>query len=74
MWKIWAASLGPKVGNDRQADGVAIIRTIWWLAHMITCIMIILHNGDRLGWWDVSIEKNIHVSSLQSPSNRLYWF
>ena len=52
LWRLWAKSLGEKVGEtDSQADSIAIIRTIWWLAHMATCFMIIIHNGAKLGWW-----------------------
>jgi len=50
-WRIWARSLGEKVGEtDRQADTVAIIRTIWWLTHMATCIFIILNAIANHGW------------------------
>ena len=50
-WRIWAKSLGEKVGNDGEADIVAVIRTFWWLVHIFTCFMIIVHNGRNLGWW-----------------------
>ena len=51
-WRIWAKSLGEKVGEtDRQANAVAGIRTFWWLAHIAACFMIIAHNGAKLGWW-----------------------
>jgi hypothetical protein len=51
-WRIWAKSLGEKVGEtDRQADSVAIVRTFWWLLHVVTCIFIIVHNGHNLGFW-----------------------
>jgi hypothetical protein len=52
IWRIWAKSLGEKVGEtDSQADWVAIIRTFWWIMHIVACFMIILHNGAKLGWW-----------------------
>ena len=50
-WRIWAKSLGEKVGSDGEADIVAMIRTFWWLVHIFTCFMIIVHNGRNLGWW-----------------------
>ena len=50
-WRIWAKSLGEKVGSDGEADIVAVIRTFWWLVHIFTCFMIIVHNGRNLGWW-----------------------
>lgn len=52
LWRLWAKSLGEKVGEtDNQADMVAIIRTFWWVIHIVTCFMIIIHNGSNLGWW-----------------------
>jgi hypothetical protein len=49
-WRIWAKSLGEKVGEtDKQANTVAGIRTIWWLTHMVTCIFIIAGNVKALG-------------------------
>lgn len=51
-WRIWAKSLGEKVGEtDKQADTVALIRTFWWIVHIATCFMIILNNSKNLGWW-----------------------
>ena len=50
-WRIWAKSLGEKVGEtDNQANTVAIIRTFWWIVHIVTCFMIIIHNATKLGW------------------------
>jgi len=49
-WRIWAKSLGEKVGDDHQADAVAAIRTVWWLTHMTTCIFIILNAIANHGW------------------------
>ena len=51
-WRIWAKSLGEKVGEtDRQANAVAAIRTFWWTIHIVTCFFIIIHNGHNLGLW-----------------------
>ena len=50
-WRIWAKSLGEKVGEtNKQADSVAVIRTIWWVVHMLTCIFIILNAIENHGW------------------------
>ena len=52
VWRIWAKSLGEKVGDtDTQANAIAVVRTFWWVAHIVTCFMIIIHNGAKLGWW-----------------------
>ena len=51
-WRIWAKSLGEKVGeSDRQANAVAAIRTFWWVIHIVTCFFIIAHNGRNMGFW-----------------------
>jgi len=51
IWKVWAKSLGEKVGDtDRQANSVAVVRTIWWLTHMATCWFIILNAIANHGW------------------------
>jgi hypothetical protein len=50
-WRVWAKSLGEKVGEtDTQADAIAGIRTIWWLTHMATFIFIILNAIANHGW------------------------
>ena len=51
-WRIWAKSLGEKVGEtDTQADMVAAIRSFWWIVHIVTCFFIITHNGMNMGLW-----------------------
>ena len=51
-WRIWAKSLGEKIGEtDRQANAVAGIRTFWWIIHIVTCFFIIANNGHNLGLW-----------------------
>jgi|TARA_B110000908_G_C10267965_1_gene466685 hypothetical protein len=51
MWRIWAKSLGEKVGEtDAQANTIAVIRTVWWVTHMLTCIAIILNAFANHGW------------------------
>lgn len=42
MWRLWAKSLGEKSGSDdKEADNVAIIRTIIVLCYVITNFFII---------------------------------
>ena len=39
MWRLWAKSLGEKVGEtDTQADYNAVVRNIWWLTHKLKII------------------------------------
>ena len=41
MWKLWAKALGEKASdNDKEADKVAIIRTVIVLVNFITCFFI----------------------------------
>ena len=51
VWKIWAKTIGSKVGNDRESDIAAFIRTIWVVTHMVACFFIIAHNGIKIGWF-----------------------
>ena len=42
MWRIWAKALGEKASeNDREADKVAIVRTIILMIYVITNFVII---------------------------------
>jgi len=42
VWKYWVKAIGPKeFDNDRQADVVAVIRTLWVILHLLTCLAII---------------------------------
>lgn len=42
MWRLWAKALGQKEGRDeREADYIAIIRTIILLTYFITNLFII---------------------------------
>ena len=42
IWRIWAKALGDKAGlTDKEADRVALIRTIIVLVYMLTNFMIV---------------------------------
>ena len=41
LWRLWAKSLGAKVGTEREADKVAIFRTTFVVLNALTCIFII---------------------------------
>ena len=48
MWKIWCKALGQKEGkSNREADAVAVIRTLILLGYMVTncfiCAGVIRH-------------------------------
>lgn len=48
LWRLWAKSLGEKASEDkREADTVALIRTVIVLVNFITCLFIcanVIHN------------------------------
>jgi len=42
IWSIWCKTMGSKISEDKyQSDIAAMIRTVWWVLHMITCGFII---------------------------------
>jgi hypothetical protein len=52
MWRIWCKALGEKQGkNNKEADKVAIIRTILFATYLITnlfiCAGVIRHWNDE---------------------------
>jgi hypothetical protein len=52
MWNYWCKAIGAKAySDDRKADRVALIRTVWVLLHIVTCLFIIVGNGRSLGLW-----------------------
>ena len=51
IWRLWAKSLGEKIGYDREADIVAGFRSIIVLFNVITCCFII---AGVVRHWDES--------------------
>jgi hypothetical protein len=52
FWSIWAKTMGNKISpENKESDIAAIIRTIFFLLNVVTCIFIILSNGKNLGYW-----------------------
>lgn len=42
MWRLWAKALGEKSSsNDREADRIALIRTVIVLCYVVTNLFII---------------------------------
>jgi len=42
IWRLWAKALGEKAGNsDKEADRIAIIRTVIVLVYLLTNICIV---------------------------------
>jgi len=50
-WRIWAKTIGSKIGDDCESDIAAILRTVWVTTHLVACFFIIAHNGVKLGWF-----------------------
>jgi len=50
-WRIWAKTIGSKIGDDNESDIAAVLRTIWVFTHLVACFFIIAHNGIKLGWF-----------------------
>ncbi|UNH61224.1 nitrogen fixation protein-like protein [Synechococcus phage S-SZBM1] len=66
-WRLWALSLGEKAGkNDREANTIAIIRTIIFATYLITNVAIVA-NAIR-HWNDVDYTRPI-VEKKQNESN-----
>jgi hypothetical protein len=56
MWRIWAKALGQKDGrDDREADIIAIIRTLIFICYMVTNVAIVA-NAVR-HWNDLPTER-----------------
>lgn len=52
IWRIWAKTMGYKITHDDfESDVAAIIRTFWWIVHIITCGFIIANAGRNLRLW-----------------------
>jgi len=62
MWRLWAKALGEKSGkNDKEADTIAIIRTIIFLTYLITNVAIVA-NAVR-HWNDIDYTRNSQQTS-----------
>ena len=51
LWDYWCKAIGSKAyENKRKSDVVAIIRTLWIILHIVTCLAIILNAIANHGW------------------------
>ena len=51
MWELWCKAIGEKAyTDDKKADKVAIIRSVWVILHIVTCFAIILNAIANHGW------------------------
>ena len=62
-WRVWAKGLGEKSGkSDKEADFIAIIRTLIFIQLIITNCFIIA--GNIRHWIDnIPVESNLRINS-----------
>ncbi len=66
MWRLWARSLGTKEGkNEKEADMVALVRTVILFSYMLTNAFIIA--GVARHWDDVPKDQNTCIQRSQAP-------
>jgi|TARA_B110000305_G_scaffold238642_1_gene304500 hypothetical protein len=63
LWRLWAKSLGEKVGYDREADVVAIMRSCIILLNLITCCFII---ANVIRHWDAGVDTIVEVKCYKT--------
>lgn len=70
MWRLWAKSLGEKVGkNNKESDVIAVIRTIIFVTYLITNTFIIA--GVIRHWKDEPIKIYFHTTSNFRSNNTM---
>jgi len=51
-WRVWAKAMGNKISDSNsESDIAAIIRTLYWVINIITCIFIVANAGRNLKIW-----------------------
>lgn len=54
FWRLWAKALGEKAGkNDKEADTVALIRTVILVTYFVTNVAIVTNAVRHFNnvWW-----------------------
>ncbi len=68
IWEYWCKAIGSKAYEDEiKSDRVAIIRSVWVLLHIVTCLFIIVGNGRVLGLWQI-IKNNLTESKRKQTN------
>jgi len=66
MWRLWARSLGTKEGkNEKEADMVALVRTVILFSYILTNFFIIL--GVARHWDDAPKDQSTCIQRSQAP-------
>ena len=67
LWRIWAKALGDKSGtSDREADKVAIIRTLIFTQLVVTNCFIVA--GNIRHWNDQHIPRSYQLENFMTES------
>ena len=68
MWRLWARSLGTKEGkNEKEADIVALVRTVILFSYMLTNAFIIA--GVVRHWDDAPKDQSTCIQRSQALSH-----
>lgn len=60
LWRLWAKAMGEKTGStDREADVVAVIRTVIFVSILITNLVIIAGNIHHWTQFDIFQSKSV---------------
>jgi hypothetical protein len=75
MWRIFAKALGAKEGkNEKEADIVALVRTVILFSYMLTnfCIIagVVRHWDDSSKDQNTCIQRSQALSHSASPTNQ----
>ena len=63
MWKIWCKALGQKEGkSNREADAVAVIRTLILLGYMVTNSFIV---AGVIRHWDANVPVSVDTEHIK---------
>lgn len=51
VWEYWCKAIGQKAYDEnKKADKVAVLRSMWVILHIITCLAIITNAIANHGW------------------------
>ena len=74
LWRLWAKSLGEKEGTtDREADMIAMIRSVVVLVNFVTCFFIISWSdtGNGMDKWEEAFMETAETFAKLSHAKRL---
>jgi len=53
LYNIWLYALGSYSDEKTKPydTSMLVIRSVWIILHVVTCLFIIMGNGYTMGWW-----------------------